>query len=749
MPQASQVSNSFTFVGGLLSEASPLTFPENASLDELNFNLLRNGSREKRLGLDYESDFSQSADINTSQFQDGAVNTFVWKSVSEDGSLSFLVTQIGSTIRFHDISESDDSISSGLKAFTIDLETHKSPNALNAFSERVSMSSGKGFLFLNSKNIEPLYVKYTASPEAIEVIEYAINIRDFEGIDDGLEIDERPSSSVGLSDEHEYNLRNQGWGQRVIGFGTSTFALDFDLLRSEVNVYPSNADIAHLAMTPNPDEGGEIQFRASTLRAQYFGNSPAPKGKFILNLFNQDRSEVSEVPNIDSVIIDSRPQTTAFFSSRVFTALGSTVYFSQIIEKEENISKFHQEADPTSENTNELLSIDGGVIPIPDSGEIKTLISAASGLLVFASNGVWFISGQDNVFTATNLQNTFISSIGIQSNTAVLQVESTAIYHSDSGIYTVKLDDVSGRPSVINITENTIQTFFLNISPAARNNMTSVYDSLDKKIYWMYNTDPDYDGSTFKNRYDGLLVLDTVLQSFYPLKIEQLTTNSPFIYGGFLVPELKTLATEVTVIDSSGDIVVDTSINTVVIDESVNKPSSSTLVFLTARPATNFNYTFSQFSNTNFLDWFKQDSIGKGYESFLLTGYMLQGDIMRFKQSPYIQTAFNRSENSFQDNGSGGIEFDRPSSCLLEARWDWSDNTVSGKFTSSQELYRFKRNFISGGIGDSFDNGLPVVTTKTKIRGRGRSLHLKFTSPAGKDCQLLGWALLNLGTTDP
>ena len=54
MPQSNQTGEFNTFVGGLVTEASPLTFPENASIDEANFELDRNGSRSRRLGMDYE-----------------------------------------------------------------------------------------------------------------------------------------------------------------------------------------------------------------------------------------------------------------------------------------------------------------------------------------------------------------------------------------------------------------------------------------------------------------------------------------------------------------------------------------------------------------------------------------------------------------------------------------------------------------------------------------------------------------------
>ena len=48
MAEAKEVKNSFSFVKGFISEASGLTFPEDASLDEENFDILLDGSRAKR-----------------------------------------------------------------------------------------------------------------------------------------------------------------------------------------------------------------------------------------------------------------------------------------------------------------------------------------------------------------------------------------------------------------------------------------------------------------------------------------------------------------------------------------------------------------------------------------------------------------------------------------------------------------------------------------------------------------------------
>ena len=46
-----------TFVQGLITEASPLAHPKNASSDEINFKLNRDGSRDRRLGIDFEDGF--------------------------------------------------------------------------------------------------------------------------------------------------------------------------------------------------------------------------------------------------------------------------------------------------------------------------------------------------------------------------------------------------------------------------------------------------------------------------------------------------------------------------------------------------------------------------------------------------------------------------------------------------------------------------------------------------------------------
>jgi hypothetical protein len=83
-----------SFVAGLITEAGPLTFPENASKDELNCVLFRKGNRRRRLGIDYENSYALSAANPTiATVRDQALDGHVWDSVAGNGTRNFLIVQ--------------------------------------------------------------------------------------------------------------------------------------------------------------------------------------------------------------------------------------------------------------------------------------------------------------------------------------------------------------------------------------------------------------------------------------------------------------------------------------------------------------------------------------------------------------------------------------------------------------------------------------------------------------------------------
>lgn len=100
-----------------------------------------------------------------------------------------------------------------------------------------------------------------------------------------------------------------------------------------------------------------------------------------------------------------------------------------------------------------------------------------------------------------------------------------------------------------------------------------------------------------------------------------------------------------------------------------------------------------------------------GHESYLVTGWDNLTDPMRYSNVHYAYPLLTRTETD--------------SSCILQGRWDYSINSSDGDWGRSWEAYRKQR-------GASKD----TIISKNRIRGRGRSIQFKMTSPAGKDLRL-------------
>ena len=104
MPKPSSRLLANTFVKGLITEASPLNFPENASFDEENFELNRDGSRNRRKGMDYEAGHVDIAtSLSLSDFAVAVPLTYKWTEIGGNGLDNFAVVQTGNQLFFFDI----------------------------------------------------------------------------------------------------------------------------------------------------------------------------------------------------------------------------------------------------------------------------------------------------------------------------------------------------------------------------------------------------------------------------------------------------------------------------------------------------------------------------------------------------------------------------------------------------------------------------------------------------------------------
>lgn len=754
-----------TFVAGLITEASPLTFPANASLDEDNFVLNRDGSRQRRLGMDYEPNaLVVSTNITLPSDGNVATTSVRWSNAGGDPDKDLIALQIGNELKFFNADSTP--ISAGLiltKAFT-------DVNLTQQFSYAVV----DGTLVVVTGRKEVTVFKYVNG--AITSTDSILYIRDQFGLTDitsgvnlrqGNGITVRPTVKT---DAHIYNLRNQTFAQprKIIGPELIKDTIQ-EFLDKSAGKYPSNSDTVTYALysdTNDGDDRNSERFNAADVVASPVGTFPAPKGYFIIDAMARGQSRLTEYNKlmaqypeltigIGNLPTDTTPggaTVVSEYAGRVFYSgfsgeligpddnsprMSSYVLFSQLVEDPTDITTCYQDGDPTSKETPDLLDTDGGFIRIEGAYNIVRLINIGNALAVLAANGVWLIQGgSDYGFKATNYLTTKVTNHGCDSPSSVVVVDNTFMYWSDDGIYNVAPNQF-GDYVAENLTQKTIQKYYDAIDGLDRRACKGVYDTYEKKVRWLYG------GRVNSSIMAKELILDTTIGAFYPATIGQLTVGSrlPLPLAGVIVPPFRTVITDNPVTVNTVQVVVEG--DPVTVQEAVTQSSTREVIYaILTGIAPTLNFTFGSYRDPFHRDWRSADGIGVDAESFLLTGYQSGGDYQRSKQVPYLTTHFNKTEDGFLVDVNGDLFPTNQSSCIVQVQWDWANSANSGKWGREFQAYRFRRHYMPANELDTFDNGYATVQSRNKLRGQGKVLSLLFKSEPDKHMHLLGWSMI-------
>jgi hypothetical protein len=774
MPRVKSEKKYNTFIKGFVTEASPLTYPENASLDEDNFVLKRNGSRERRLGIDFETGYALTATgLDATTLQGTKQSFHKWENPGGDVTVSIGIIRVYNKLWFINLlidPVSNNKLNGGSSIVIEGLA--------NANIETAVVSNT---LVIVSKDLAtPVALSYNPTTKLVYQGSVPIQVRDLWGVVDGLSINERPTT---LSDLHEYNLQNQGWNETIqttcgtgsntglpksffslnsiftfgvavfteIAAATRSLAAAISCTFSTIGRYPSNADMWALGKVADSSSTNFEKFDPAVMVRSSIDNTEAARGSHVLSLFERGRARrtITGIPTLPLDKEEGRISTVVAAFGRVFYSgiessitngdakspnLSNCILFTQVVVTPDKLGLCFQEADPTSPNISDILDTDGGVIQIPEITKIVKLIATRSSLLVFAENGVWEVFGDSQGFVATSYQSSKIGTNGCSSPKSVVETNGSIIAWTKAGIYAYTVEPTSGRYGGESISLTAIQKYYNNLSETSKNNARGFYDERENTVRWLYNDTTGYNNTSYPDRYNRELVLDLTLQAFYPQSLSP--TSIPYVADYIDIPNYAISINAEPVYAGTDDVLVDAE--AVVSNSSVITGRVTQFAFLTV---VGTSFTVSKYNNRGFKDWTIYDGIGLNFSSYLLTGYEIFEDTLRHKQVPYIWFYFTKTEDGFSAV-SGNLIADNPSSALVQAQWNWADSTKSGKWGSSFQAYRFKRNYIPSGDIDDFDNGDTVVVTKNKLRGSGRSLSLLISSEEGKDMKLLGWALL-------
>lgn len=606
----------------------------------------------------------------------------------------------------------------------VNLSGFTANNNHNVAENRVQVTSINGALVVASPAIDTFYIEYDTTTKQISSTQIDFKERDFEWQGTDAEVTDTYFDTLTAAEPETFSLTRQ-YDAKNCGWSIDTNA------STTANPPKYTGEALTHPWYSGKDADGDYN-RGEFLEV-YTGTSLTSNGRLIVDVFNKVRALDSDT-DLATEVETERFRTVAAYAGRVFFSgidsakAGGKVYFSGLLNRLADIGHCYQRNDPTSETLSDLLDTDGGFVNIPDAHNIRQLHVLGASLLVFAENGVWAIAGVDNVFRATEYAVTQVSDIGLVNEKSFVVAGGQPFWWSKVGIYGMTQDEVTGGPKPNNISLPTIQTFWDNINNEKKAQVFAEYDAISQRIYWFYpedTEDVDY-------KYNNILILDIPLKAFYPWKIADEATSTDYVVGSSYFSGLGATSTEEPVVDN-GEQVTDSTGEDIVATMYKDFIQEETQIKLLVRDGATGKLTVGEFAGDTFLDW------GTGeYVSYAESAYDFMGDMISNKTAPYVSTYFRVTEDGYVANGSGGYDLKNPSSCKLSVSWNLNKQT-----STPREVYRLKDVPVvdPDNLG-VFPYPTDTVITRSKVRGKGKVMKLRFESTAGYDFHLIGYEVL-------
>lgn len=748
-----------SFAAGLITDLSPMHEVSNGSRDEQNMDIVEDGTRARRRGLNYEVGFSRQTRYHVN------LKAHLWYH-AEDGKP--YVSVLGPS-------------SSNLSTAYMVMDTYDASNAITisgredtvnlsscGYTENRSITEWGSDLYI-PQGRESSYNDYCGmacyyNGSTLVAIPRPIFMRDYWGVDDGLAVTERPAS---LDANHLYNLVNQGWTWE-----------DIDDFNSVVGNYPSNADIPWYGKLGNAYQAEELQ----TLPAP----NGAPKGSVLLSAQSFDRTAPSLVTDAftaqgslstnDIDTDDDQSLTWKFcteFAGRVIWAAQRKTTFSRTASSNDSVpdmetiifysrqiqnqAKAVGAFDPTSDSVDsstaftcytltdptseffEATPSDGSFYSIPEVGKIMGLKTVGGALLILADNGVWLLSS-GAVFDPLNASIQKITNVGCESEKSIVVARDMVFYKGFDGIYAIQ-----GRQGGVVTLKPSDGRIDVWLARHRNEFQDAIYDPVNAEIRWLVHKNIEPGATGWAETGNELkqqeliynLVTETWTKNRFPnvtLTVNAAPTSTTVSSGTFIagyVPIPTPVVTGLTVRNDGSTTDEDITYYTPV------ELKRSTIGFKYLVVDT-LGYTFADYTTDTFTDF--TDTINEEEDAFLLTLYDNDGNSDRKRQVGHITTTFYRTELGVEDPGGGYVAANQ-GSCLLDYWWDSEQRTSTENSARRKEIYKLLRDYTISGSGDPYDYGEALITTRNKIRGRGRMLQLEFRSSADKDLQIVGWAI--------
>lgn len=193
-------------VAGLVTDGNDITVAEQSNLDEANYELLRDGTRRRRRAILQEHSLD-----NQEATDKGIIHScYLWQTPSHRTDISIVVEQQGSVVQFYQYAHDTPVYVKDNQVYQIDLQywgirPYLTGSAV-VFDTPCTYAEGNGALYLFNKVSGTVKIEFLDT--GLRATPVGTWIRDYEGIEERLAPDDRPSV---LTANRGYNLSNTGW----------------------------------------------------------------------------------------------------------------------------------------------------------------------------------------------------------------------------------------------------------------------------------------------------------------------------------------------------------------------------------------------------------------------------------------------------------------------------------------------------------------------------------------------------------
>lgn len=785
MSDVKQSITYFNFSGGLNTEASPVNMEPNDAVDLLNIELESDGSIRPRKGVDFVGSKSDGTIYETTTFDQTSLygsytnlapSTFIFEHTLSTGERKNLAIAVVETNLYiyeiqdlYTLSDHDQPIQ------TIDISTTD-----NAFVHyKTQMIQNENRVYLLNEFLPLGYLEYS---EAIGGMLYKIQdiyIRDLDSDGEVCSYVNNDGKLWQCIKGHRSGADNEpGVGDSTDSYWTVMGAQDTTNYSSWVDSAAANSRVTILseywdeenfvdawdvyncilthtsAASNKPGSGVDWEtywIKTETVGGSSIGSLPnRPAPAWLVSTGYSLLGAATYTSNIEIVQWSDEVRPIGWkagtFSIGRFWLAGNplkpnTLYFSQAIIEAKQYNRMFQEADPYDQQDSDIVDSDGGILNITGANRIEALAPYRGGVIVFANNGIWYVSGSTGIFKATDFSIDKISDEGIAGQATFAIVEDKLAYFTNSNVFIIDFPDISQIPKPLKISGK-IDTFYRSIPINNKKTSKVLYSPAHKILYLFTNfEDKEYlDNQNSKhqpNQFRDVLIFDGNLNAWYKYSLSTDDVgNDVYIADAFITDGGDNEQT--VVIDLLENNVVSNASELVFARSSTGVPEGSIVGLMLAKKSTNFTqWAYGRLDGTTTQDFSLSSVDIVAVPSYIESAYQIFDDIEHQKQVPKITTIFERLEFGIIDDTTG--EDVNQAGCLYQVNFDWATSSKSPKYGTARQAYRPYRFGIS--YNDGSDPGLLTVVNMHSVRGRGRGLQLRFSNDGTKDFHLYGWQL--------